>query len=75
MAGTGVIRKKLTDDEVINLLNRGPLTTYQIAKRIGRSVEATRKILFIILEKKLVDTILIEDEDLSRRVNLWSIKK
>lgn len=75
MAGTGVIRKKLTDDEVINLLKRGPLTTKQIAQRTGRSVDSVYQSLGKIYDRGIIEHVVDTDEDTGRKIATWRIKK
>jgi transcription initiation factor IIE alpha subunit len=72
---TGVIRKKLRDDEVINMLKRGPLTTKQIAIRTGRSVNAVYEILGIIHKRGIIEHEVREDLDTGRKTGFWRLRK
>ena len=75
MAGTDVIKKKLTDEEVINMLKRGPLNTKQIAQRTGRSTPSIYKILGILYDKGIIEHNVDHDEVSGRKSAYWSIKK
>jgi transcription initiation factor IIE alpha subunit len=75
MAGTGVIRKKLQDNEIINLLKRGPLTTKQIAARTGRAIPSIYKTLGKAYDDGLIDHTVVDDEENGRKSCFWSIKK
>lgn len=72
---TGVIRKKLEDIEIINLLKRGPLTTKQVAQRTGRSIRSVYPTLGRAFDDGIITHTVTSDEESGRRTCLWSIKE
>jgi predicted transcriptional regulator len=73
--GTGVIRKKLKDEEVFNILKRGPLDTNQIANRLGRTNRNVNVIMQRLYKEGKVSRDYSTDNCVDYRVALWSNKK